>query len=62
MIVGHAASLDACSRQLVGGEPRPVNQLMNIVRKVPYCSVAMVEEVINEEDELFGHNSPTPSR
>ncbi len=30
--------------------------------KVPYCAVAMVEEVINEEDELFGHTSPTPSR
>jgi len=62
LIVAHAASLDTCSRQLVGGEPRPVNQLMNIVRKVPYCSVAKVEEIVNEEDELFGHNSPTPSR
>ena len=28
-----------------------------------YCSVAMVEEVVNEEEELlFGHHSPTLSR
>lgn len=26
--------LDTCSRQLVGKEPRPVNELMAIVRKV----------------------------
>ena len=34
----------------------------NLNFKVPYCAVAMVEEIINEEDELFGHTSPTPSR
>lgn len=62
LLVGHAASLDTCTRQLVGKDPRPVNNLMSIVRKVPYCAVAMVEEIINEEDELFGHTSPTPSR
>lgn len=34
LLVGHAATLDTCSRQLVGGEPRQVNELMSIVRKV----------------------------
>ena len=50
LLVGHAATLDTCSRQLVGSEPRPVNELMAIVRKVPYCSVAMLEEVIEDEE------------
>ena len=38
LLVGHAATLDTCSRQLVGREPRQVNELMSIVRKVrPGC-------------------------
>ena len=40
LLVGHAATLDTCSRQLVGREPRQVNELMSIVRKVrPSCGV-----------------------
>ena len=40
LLVGHAATLDTCSRQLVGREPRQVNELMSIVRKVrPGCRV-----------------------
>ena len=63
LLVGHAATLDTCSRQLVGREPRTVNELMAIVRKVPYCSVAMLEEVVEEEDlslmgSLGGRSSP----
>ena len=68
LMVGHAATLDTCSRQLVGKEPRPVNELMSIIRKVPYCSVAIMEEVI-EEEEVDNDNtnggrpaSPTMSR
>ena len=34
LLVVHAATLDTCSRQLVGREPRQVNELMSIVRKV----------------------------
>merc|ERR1712227_99620 len=62
LLVGHAATLDTCSRQLVGKEPRPVGELMSIVRKVPYCSVAMLEEVIEEDDPNLvdgGRSSPT---
>ena len=63
LLVGHAATLDTCSRQLVGREPRNVNELMAIVRKVPYCSVAMLEEVVEEEDlslmgSVGGRSSP----
>jgi len=67
LLIGHAATLDTCSRQLVGKEPRPVNELMAIVRKVPYCSVAMLEEVIEDDDaslmQMGGRSSsPTLSR
>ena len=34
LLVAHAGSLDTCTRQLVGKDPRPVNALMSIVRKV----------------------------
>lgn len=65
LLLGHAATLDTCSRQLVGKEPRPVGELMSIVRKVPYCSVAMLEEVMDEDDISLmqvsgGRGSPTP--
>jgi hypothetical protein len=37
LVVGHSASVDTCTRQLVGKDPRPVNELMAIVRKVDIC-------------------------
>lgn len=39
-----------------------MGELMSIVRKVPYCSVAMLEEVIEEDDPNLvdgGRSSPT---
>ena len=50
LFVGHAASLDACSRQVVGKEPRSLSQMMAIVREVAYCGVALLEEDEEEED------------
>lgn len=61
LLVGHAATLDTCSRQLVGKEPRPVQELMTIVRKVPYCSVAMLEEEAVEEDLMAGGRPSSPT-
>jgi len=61
LLIGHAATLDTCSRQLVGKEPRPVQELMTIVRKVPYCSVAMLEEVIEEEEMGMIMRPPSPT-
>ena len=34
MLMEHASTLETCSRELVGGKPREVNELMSIVRKV----------------------------
>ncbi len=44
LLVGHAASLDVCTRQLTGQTPRKTNEILNLVRKVPYCSLAAIEE------------------
>ena len=50
LFVAHAASLDACSRQVTGKEPRSLSQMMALVREVAYCGVAMLEEDEDEED------------
>ena len=44
LFVGHAATLDACVRQLTGNPPRPAAEMMAMLRKVPYCSLASIEE------------------
>jgi len=45
LLVGHAATLDACTRQLTGRPPPLSSQeMMTVVRKVPYCSIAVAEE------------------
>jgi len=43
LLVGHASTLDACSRQLVGGSPRSAQELSRIVHRIPYCSMAVVQ-------------------
>ena len=50
LFVAHAASLDACSRQVTGKEPRSLSQMMAIVREVGYCGVSLLEEDEDEED------------
>ena len=44
MIIGHAASLEACTRQLVGGQPRTTQELTKLVQKIPYCGVCVCQE------------------
>lgn len=44
LLVGHASTLDACSRQLVSGSPRTRDDLAKIVHSVPYCSLATVQQ------------------
>ena len=51
MFVGHAATLEACTRQLVGAQPRTAQELTKIVQKVPYCGVCVCQE------SEFGKNS-----
>ncbi|XP_016978496.1 protein UBASH3A homolog isoform X2 [Drosophila rhopaloa] len=45
LVVAHATTLDTCSRQLTGGVPRSSNELRQVIHKIPYCSLATVEQV-----------------
>lgn len=47
-LVAHAATLDTCTRQLVGELPRPTNELRQVIHKIPYCSLITVEFINNE--------------
>ncbi|XP_068156235.1 ecdysteroid-phosphate phosphatase isoform X2 [Drosophila tropicalis] len=45
LVVAHATTLDTCSRQLTGGAARSTNELRQVIHKIPYCSLATVEQV-----------------
>lgn len=56
--VGHAATLDTCSRQLTGRAPRIEKELLSLVQKVPYASVCIAEEKSDRTWHLI--NPPFP--
>ncbi|XP_053696188.1 protein UBASH3A homolog [Sabethes cyaneus] len=43
LLVGHAATLDTCTRPLVSSEKAPIGQLIPKLLKITYCSMAMME-------------------
>lgn len=45
LLVGHACTLEVCSRELLGQPPRYLSELSKIVSKIPYCGLAVLEEV-----------------
>ncbi|XP_033641717.1 ubiquitin-associated and SH3 domain-containing protein B-like [Asterias rubens] len=47
LIVGHASSLDGCTRYLQGLSARPALEFSKIVQKVPYCGAIALQEYID---------------
>ncbi|XP_049280063.1 protein UBASH3A homolog isoform X2 [Anopheles funestus] len=43
LIVGHATTLDTCSRFIIGEKIRSTNDMGRIMQKVSYCSLAVME-------------------
>ncbi|XP_062560946.1 ecdysteroid-phosphate phosphatase isoform X1 [Armigeres subalbatus] len=43
LIVGHATTLDTCTRYIIGEKLRSTNDMSRIMQKVPYCSMAVIE-------------------
>ncbi|XP_055524218.1 ecdysteroid-phosphate phosphatase isoform X2 [Wyeomyia smithii] len=43
LLVGHATTLDTCTRNIVGEKLRSTNDMSRIMQKVPYCSMAVME-------------------
>ncbi|KAK9886672.1 hypothetical protein WA026_017589 [Henosepilachna vigintioctopunctata] len=39
LMIGHASTLDTCSRDLIHGTARNADELFKVVQKVPYCSL-----------------------
>lgn len=45
LFVGHACTLEVCSREILGESPRNLQELSKIVSKIPYCSLSVLEEI-----------------
>ncbi|KAJ8966441.1 hypothetical protein NQ317_012682 [Molorchus minor] len=48
LLVGHAATLETCSHELVGKKPKLANEMTKILQKVPYCSLIQLSSVGNK--------------
>ncbi|ODN00374.1 Protein UBASH3A [Orchesella cincta] len=44
LLVAHGSSLDTNSRQLVGSAIRTVQEMFGVLRGIPYCGVAVMEQ------------------
>ena len=56
--MGHASTLDTCSRQLTGRPPRVEKELLHFVQRVPYASVCFVDETPDKTWHLTNPRFP----
>ena len=45
-MVGHAPTVEGCTRQLTGNRPRSTEEFVNVTRKVPFLSIIQCEKNI----------------
>lgn len=43
LLVGHSATLETCSHELVGKKPRLANEMTKVIQKIPYCSILQLD-------------------
>ena len=53
LLVAHAASLDVCTRRLLGRAPRSKTAFYDVLHKVPYCSLAVAQEACLVRDTWY---------
>jgi len=53
LIVAHGLNLDSCTRQLVGQPPRSQVGFHEILHKIPYCAMSVVQEATVVRDTWY---------
>lgn len=48
LIVGHAITLDTCTRSVIGKEERLPADVNKLMYKIPYCSLVKIQEIDND--------------
>uniref|UniRef100_A0A6P7FRE2 Ecdysteroid-phosphate phosphatase n=1 Tax=Diabrotica virgifera virgifera TaxID=50390 RepID=A0A6P7FRE2_DIAVI len=48
LLVGHSATLDTCSHELVGNKSKSASDMIKLIQKIPYCGLV---EITNDSGE-----------
>lgn len=48
VLVGHSSTLEICSRQLVGQQSRPGNEMLDLITKIPYLGMVQLNFIDNK--------------
>ncbi|GFR75112.1 ubiquitin-associated and SH3 domain-containing protein B [Elysia marginata] len=54
LFVGHSGTLDACTRQMLGHQPRDMTSFRDSIRGCPYCAMCCMEEDSGMEGAVGG--------
>ncbi|XP_056634729.1 ecdysteroid-phosphate phosphatase isoform X1 [Diorhabda sublineata] len=48
LLVGHSATLETCSYELIGRKPKSKNDMIKLIQKIPYCAFIEVTNISGE--------------